>query len=264
MLHFLQDELLEYVGSFVQDRADEITAVIQSSNNEEYPPKVDGKMMVLRTLAVCKYKKPCLNVLLPTFRVRIYYDRTRNEDGSYSFFDQWGNHLTLYTWSSRLEYFPATRCPIEDKEVPINYYYYDIFVEARDDDDLPRSVSGTLSKTAEHVTIRFDDASTLALSKYAVLLWDRTRTRSIHSDPSYYAAYNDVVHMRREIAQMRGSIAFFRKLNFLHGSMLPKEIHEPQRVSKRLIRYIRLSKSITIPVRLFADDIALVIGSFAE
>lgn len=261
MLRFLHDELLEHVGSFVDDGAEETMAVVQYPDPETR--SIKGEMRVLRTLTVCKYRDPCLDVRAPEFTRGVYHEPSPHADGSYSFFDRWGNHLTLYTWSSRLEYFPPTRCPIEDKEVPINYYYYDIFVEGRES-DLPRTICGKLSKAAAHITIQFDDASLLVLSKYAVLLWDKGKTRFNQKYPCYYSDYNEMVRMGREIPRAHGAISFFRNSAFLYGLPLPKEVHEPRRTSKRLIRYIRLSKSIAIPVRLVANDIALVFGSLAE
>jgi hypothetical protein len=266
MIH-LSDEILELVGSFVPTNMEEICAFVHALPDDIHGD-FSAKMIKLPSLQVrtLEYSRkiPSLDIRNHEFTDKTYMDLTRNVDGSHSFFDAFGNHFTIFTWVAGSTGFRNVWCDLERKWISVNYYYYDLFVEGRQE-DLPPNVSGRLFKRAYGTSIRFADRSELTLKRYTILLRDKSQQRKIlRTHPSHYCELNAIRRVKdalRTLPLLQSSVSLFYDTGFLSGTMAeePEWTAADKRLTRRpLIRHIHLTSSICITLRFAAMHFSLV------
>lgn len=269
VMDFLDGDTLALIGGFVHIELEEVTAVVhvqQLDDDENFSAKmVKLPSVQARKLVDCSSIPPCLDAFTSSLRYTKYHGLTENGDGSQSFFDAYGNHLTVFTWNGGGgSAFCSVWCDLEKKLIPINYYYYDIFVEKRTE-DLPRNVVGRLFKKTEKQSIRFLNGSNLQLKMYTVLLWDKSQPRMVHAmEPSIFCKFGTLINTLHEVEQevpwKNISVSYFHNATFLSGdglltsSLLSAILKSYDKITRPLIRYIRLNSSICIPIRVTVDN----------
>lgn len=260
----LPAEVLQLIGSFLTHCESEILSFITNTHDENMG-RLESRKFSIPAVCVQKTKfqfdgdPRCLDVHDSDFYSSSFCELVKNADGSHAFYGVDGRHYQVYTWSTETSReFASIWCPLEERCLPANYFYYDMLVERRAEACLPKGVAAKLCRLTSRRTLRFVEGTSLQLGDYTVVLSDSAKTRSVprtnarwYIHQSSYEAINAVINAR----DSHGTIAVFSEADaclfnraFSPGTMPQWQFfdHSIQYLEKRL----RLNSRIDIPMRV--------------